>query len=43
VPAPIAGQGIAWDFHDLGVVLGINRASHEVVFMRSTGAIEPLR
>ncbi|WP_286766011.1 MULTISPECIES: lactonase family protein [Rhodopirellula] len=43
VPAPIAGQGIAWDFDDLGVLLGINRASHEVVFMRSTGAIEPLR
>ncbi|MCS7465863.1 hypothetical protein NZK35_04145 [Stieleria sp. ICT_E10.1] len=34
VPAPIAGQGIAWDHDDSGILLGIVRARHEVVFMR---------
>ena len=34
VPAPIAGQGIAWDHEDSGILLGIVRARHEVVFMR---------
>jgi hypothetical protein len=34
VSAPIAGQGIAWDHADPGVLLGIVRARHEVVFMR---------
>jgi|GEM_PF-333003 len=42
VPAPITGQGIAWDSHDPGVLLGINRASHEVVFLRVTTTIKPL-
>jgi outer membrane protein assembly factor BamB len=32
--APIAGQGIAWDHDDPGVLLGIVRARHEVVFLR---------
>ncbi|PHQ34145.1 beta-propeller fold lactonase family protein [Rhodopirellula bahusiensis] len=34
LPAPIAGQGIAWDFDTPGRLLGIVRASREVVFMR---------
>ncbi|QDT09679.1 hypothetical protein [Stieleria marina] len=34
VPAPIAGQGIAWDHDDPGTLLGIIRARQEVVFMR---------
>lgn len=34
VAAPIAGQGIAWDRADPGILLGIVRARHEVVFMR---------
>jgi sugar lactone lactonase YvrE len=34
LPAPIAGQGIAWDDDQPGTLLGIVRASHEVVFMR---------
>ena len=34
VPAPIAGQGIAWDHDESGILLGIVRARHEVVFMR---------
>lgn len=42
VPAPITGQGIAWDSDDPGVLLGINRASHEVVFLRVTTTIKPL-
>ncbi|TWU17768.1 hypothetical protein Pla52o_49830 [Novipirellula galeiformis] len=34
VPAPIAGQGIAWDRSDIGTLFGIVRSSHEVVTMR---------
>lgn len=34
LPAPIAGQGIAWDHDEPGVLLGIVRARREVVFMR---------
>jgi predicted GH43/DUF377 family glycosyl hydrolase len=34
VPAPIAGQGIAWDRSDIGTVFGIVRSSREVVSMR---------
>ncbi|KLU05020.1 hemagglutinin-like protein [Rhodopirellula islandica] len=34
VSAPIAGQGIAWDHDQRGTLLGIVRASHEVVFLR---------
>lgn len=34
VPAPIAGQGIAWDPHAPGTLLGIVRARREVVFVR---------
>ena len=34
VSAPLAGQGIAWDRDDPGILLGIVRARHEVVFMR---------
>lgn len=34
LPAPIAGQGIAWDDDDPGVLIGIVRARREVVFMR---------
>lgn len=34
LPAPIAGQGIAWDHHNPGTLLGIVRARREVVFMR---------
>ncbi|MEO2032269.1 MAG: hypothetical protein ABGZ35_09305 [Planctomycetaceae bacterium] len=34
VAAPIAGQGIAWDRSDIGILFGIVRSSHEVVAMR---------
>ncbi|MFG0266813.1 MAG: beta-propeller fold lactonase family protein [Rhodopirellula sp. JB055] len=34
LPAPIAGQGIAWDDDQPGSLLGIVRSSHEVIFMR---------
>jgi 6-phosphogluconolactonase (cycloisomerase 2 family) len=37
VPAPIAGQGIAWDHDDPGTLLGIVRARHEIVFMKLSG------
>lgn len=38
VPAPIAGQGIAWGRSDPGLLLGIVRARREVVFMRVSTA-----
>ncbi|QDT32628.1 glycoside hydrolase family protein [Thalassoglobus polymorphus] len=34
VPAPIAGQGIAWDHSDIGTLYGIVRKSKEVVKMQ---------
>ncbi|MFT5471277.1 MAG: putative GH43/DUF377 family glycosyl hydrolase [Verrucomicrobiales bacterium] len=34
VKAPIAGQGIAWDRSDIGILYGIVRKTHEVVKMR---------
>ena len=33
IPAPIAGQGIAWDHDDLDLLLGIVRGRHEIVFV----------
>lgn len=36
VPAPIAGQGIAWDRSDIGTLFGIVRKTHEVVVMRQS-------
>jgi len=43
VQAPIAGQGIAWDHDDSGILLGIVRARHEVVFMRVQASQLPQR
>ncbi|TWU10086.1 M14 family zinc carboxypeptidase [Allorhodopirellula heiligendammensis] len=40
VPAPISGQGIAWDRDEPGNLLGIVRARHEVVFMKVSSAAE---
>lgn len=34
LPAPIAGQGIAWDHSDIGILYGIVRKTKEVVVMR---------
>ncbi len=40
VPAPIAGQGIAWDRTDIGMLYGIIRSRKQVVRMRVTHATE---
>jgi len=40
VSIPIAGQGIAWDRHDIGTVFGIHRASKHVVVSRLSHAVE---
>lgn len=41
LPAPIAGQGVAWDRSDIGTLYGINRAKKEVVKLRLAPAKEP--
>jgi outer membrane protein assembly factor BamB len=40
VAAPIAGQGVAWDRQDRGVLFGIVRWKREVVAMRITSAAD---
>ncbi|QEG38511.1 glycoside hydrolase family protein [Roseimaritima ulvae] len=40
VPAPIAGQGIAWDRSDIGTLFGIHRGRRQVVSLRLSHADE---
>lgn len=40
VPLNVAGQGVAWDRHDIGLLYGIHRASQHVVVSRLSHADE---
>jgi predicted GH43/DUF377 family glycosyl hydrolase len=43
VPAPIAGQGIAWDRSDIGTLYGILRSKKQMVGMRLSHSLEYTR